>query len=142
MGKDDEKAGREKLGTTLYRAMIPAANGEPACGSTARTLGVRLEVDIAVDACGQVYPGTGGMSVAPDSPTHLPRHRRTPEFGGTGKDPLWCIQEAYLGPMLRYLPDRVSRPQHGVIESAIPMTFDAYQQALEATSRYWTRISL
>lgn len=141
MGEDGGKAGREVTGKTLYRAMTADANGEPACGSTARTLGVRSEVDIAVDADGQVHPDMGGMSVAPDSPLHLPRHRRPPEFGGTGKDPVWRIQEVHLGPMLRYNPDRGPHPQHGVIEPAISMTFEAYQRALQETVLYWIRIS-
>lgn len=141
MGEDSQEVRREESSKTFYRAMIPASDGGPACGSTARTLGARSEVDIPVDASGRVHPGTGGMSVVPDSPTHLPRHRRPPEFGGTGKDPAWRIQEEHLGPSLRYIPDDVPHPQHGVIEPVISMTFDAYQRALERTARYWTSVS-
>jgi hypothetical protein len=79
------------------------------------------------------------MSVAPDAPTNLPRHRRPPEYEGTGKDPVWAIQEGELGPHLRYAPDNVPAPIHGVVEPAIPMTFEAYQRALEETAPYWTR---
>ena len=140
MGEDSIEVRWGNAGKTLYRAMLPASNGAPECGSTARTLGARPEIDIPVDATGRVHPGTGGLSVAPDSPTSLPRHRRPPEFGGTGKDPAWRIQEEHLGPRPRYIPDDVPYPQHGVIKPVIPMTFDAYQQALERTARYWTRV--
>ena len=67
-GEDPEAVRRDETGKMLYRAMIPAADGGPQRGSTARTLGARSEVDVPVDAAGRVRPGTGGMSVAPDSP--------------------------------------------------------------------------
>jgi hypothetical protein len=102
-------------------------------------LGVRPNVDIPVAPSGSVHPGTGGMSVAPDTPRNLPRHRRLPEYGGTGKDPVWGIQEKALGANLRYVPDDVLTPTHGVIEPATIMTLAAYQQALEKTAPYWTR---
>ena len=128
-------------GESFYRAMRQASEGRPECGLTARTLGARPEIDLPVDPSGRVHPGAGGMSVAPDSPAHLPRHRRPPEFGGTGKDVVWCIQEENLDPMLRYIPDDVSHPRHGVIEPAFTMTFEDYQRALERTAPYWMRVS-
>ena len=79
------------------------------------------------------------MSVAPDAPTNLPQHRRPPEYDGTGKDPIWGLQEAELGLHLRYVPDAVPTPRHGVVEPAVSMTFEAYQQALEGTVPYWRR---
>ena len=121
-------------GKTLYRGMQETPGGEPAVGLSARTLGARPHVDIPVDPSGSVYPGTGGMSVAPDTPSNLPRHRRPLEHGGTGKDPLWSIQERNLGVHLRYVADTVLVPTHGVIEPTMPMTFAAYQQALTATA--------
>ncbi len=82
------------------------------------------------------------MSVVPDSPRHLPRHRRPPEYGGTGNDPVWRIQETTLGPQLRYIPDDGPMPIHGVIEPAVMMTFEAYEQAIEETAPHWTRHDL
>ncbi len=84
---------RANAGKRLYRGMEETPDGEPAIGPSAITLGARPHIDIRVDLSGSVHPGTGGMSVAPDTPSNLPRHRRPPEHGGTGKDPLWSIQE-------------------------------------------------
>jgi len=119
--------------------MQETQDGEPVIGPSARTLGARPHVDIPVDPSGSVHPGTGGISVAPDTPRNLPRHRRPPEYGGTGKDPLWSIQESDLGAYLRYVADAVLAPIHGVIEPIISMTFIAYQQALVETALYWVR---
>ncbi len=138
-----ERASREVLhegvGKTLYRAMREAPEGRPASGPTGRTLGVRPHIDIPVDSSDRVHPGTGGMSVAPDAPTNLPRHRRPPEHGGTGKDPVWGMQEGDLGPHLRYVSDDVLTPTHGVVEPVVPMAYEAYQRVLEGTAPYWTR---
>ena len=89
--------------------MQAAQDGYPLAGPTARTLGVRAKIDIAVDADGGVIPGQGGMSVTPGDPLELRRHRRPPEFGGTGKDPLWAVAVRELGPLLRYRPTRSPR---------------------------------
>lgn len=111
-------------------SMQETPGGEPAVGPSARTLGARPHVDIPVDPSGSVYLGTGGMSVAPDTPI---------EHGGTGKDLLWSIQERNLGVHLRYVANTVLVPTHGVIEPTIPMPFAAYRQALAATAPYWVR---
>ena len=86
-----------------------------------------------------MYLGTDGTSGAPDTPSNLPRHRRPPEHGGIGKDPLWSIQERNLGVHLRYVADTVLVPTHGVIEPTIPMPFAFYQQALAETAPSWVR---
>ena len=80
--------------------MRATPEGRPACAATERTLGVRPPIDIPVDSSGFVPPGTGGLSVAPEAPTNLPRHRRPQEYDGTGQDPVWGIQEGALGPYL------------------------------------------
>jgi hypothetical protein len=83
------------------------------------------------------------MSVAPDTPLNLPRHRRPPDYDGTGKDPVWGIREGELGPHLRYVPDEAPTPPiHGIVEPTVTMMFEAYQQALEATVPYWTRYAV
>ena len=47
-------------------------------------------MDIPVDTNGMVHSETGGMPVSP-SPDDLSTHRKPPEFGGTGKNPVWEI---------------------------------------------------
>lgn len=78
-------------------SMKSASDGRPVSERTARALGVRLGIDIPVGADGLVAGGGGGMSVAPDSPHHLPEHRRPLDCGGTGKDPIWELDIAALG---------------------------------------------
>ncbi len=134
-GSGDKIASR---GQTVFRGMREAF-GVLQVGQTARTLGVRPNIDIPVDSNGLVHPKTGGMSVAPGSPTNLPRHRRPTEFGGTGKDPVWGIAVGNLGPDLSYTPDASPNPTHGIIEPNRSMSFDEYQDALQSTARNWVR---
>jgi len=121
----------------LYRSMKTAGDGRPEAGHTARTLGVRPGTDIPVGVDGVVLGGEGGMSVAPDSPGNLPAHRRPPEHGGTGKDPIWELDIADLGDELLYREDPLMPGVHGFVEPALPTTFDAYESAVLATRRAW-----
>jgi hypothetical protein len=109
--------------------MMRATDGFPIAGPTARTLGVRPGVDVPVEY-GQVYPGTGGPSVSPDSPLNLPRFRRPPEFGGTGKDPVFRILASELGPHVTYRPDPEAASSHGFLEPVYPMTFADFQRSV------------
>jgi hypothetical protein len=117
--------------------MKAAGDGRPEEGRTARTLGVRPDIDIPVGVDGVVLGGEGGMSVAPDSPGNLPAHRRPPEHGGTGKDPIWELDVADLGDELVYREDPLMPGVHGFLEPVLPTTFDAYQSAFSATRRAW-----
>jgi hypothetical protein len=110
--------------------------GGPMVGPTARTLGVRPNVDIPVIA-GQVQPNTGGMSVAPDSPQNLHPLRRPALYGGSGKDPVWYIQTAQLSNALQFRQDSAN---HGLIEPARAMALDDLQKALEATKPDWKKL--
>jgi len=112
------------------------SDGGPTVGPSARMLGVRINVDIPVIA-GQVKPGTGGMSVAPDRPENLHPLRRPPEYGGKGKDPIWRLDLAYIGSDLGFRSDT---PTHGLIEPARTMTIDEFQTALRATRPYWKKL--
>lgn len=114
-----------------------AEDGLPAPGATARTLGARPGIDIVVDKSGMVRPGTGGVSVSPGDPRNLPRHRRPPEFGGLGRDPVWRIRTSDLGPELAYEPDPRNPSGHGFVEPAYDMPYEAFQAALEATRDRW-----
>lgn len=121
----------------LYRSMRTARDGRPDTGPTARTLGVRVGVDIPVDVDDVVVGGGGGMSVAPDSPLHLPEHRRPPSYGGTGKDPVWELDLADLGDRLVYREDPLMPGVHGFIEPRVPMQFAEFESALLATRQGW-----
>ena len=115
-------------------------------GPTARTLGARPGpvpgpgVDIPVRD-GLVQPGTGGLSVAPDDPMNLPRMRRPREFGGTGKDPVWGMNTNDLGSDLVYRPDPADPSRHWFVEPVREMSYDEYQQALEATRAHWQAVA-
>jgi hypothetical protein len=123
-------------GRIAYRAMGEDSGGAPMIGPSARKLGVRPNVDIPVTV-GQVQPNTGGMSVAPDRPENLHPLRRPPAYGGTDKDPIWCIDIASLGGDLVFRPDSAT---HGLIEPARTMSIDEFQTALEATKPYWKKL--
>jgi hypothetical protein len=74
------------------------------------------------------------MSVAPDDPMRLPRHRRPASLGGIGQDPVWVLELDDLGPDLRYRPDS---PTHGLIEPNAPVAFQDYVTALIALRSRW-----
>jgi hypothetical protein len=107
--------------------------GGPLVGPTARTLGVRPGYDIPIVG-GLVSPGTGGLSVAPDRPENLPEHRRSPQFGGTGKDPVWEIDVDFLGGDVVFRQDK---PAHGLFEPAREMSIDEFQRALADLAPRW-----
>ncbi len=124
----------------LYRAMKMAADGLPEVGRTKRTLGVRPgdqapNNDVqAIQPDDPVIPGTGGMSVAPNDPRNLPRFLRPREFGGTGKDPIWEIDDADLPPELIFHQDRTT---HGAIETKGETTLAVYESVLQSTRDKW-----
>jgi hypothetical protein len=118
--------------------MKPAEDGLPTIGNTARSLGVRPNVDIEIDVHGRVYPCTGGMSISADSVQNLPGHRRPPEFFGIGKDPVYCIENARLPSCLVV---RQNGPQHHyLVEPGFECLFVEYQAQLHQTRRQWTRV--
>ena len=88
--------------------------------------------DISVNN-GIVQPGTVGMSASP-TPVDLPDHRRPPEYGGKGKDPVFRIDIRKLGPGLRFVPDK---PGHGTVQPSSQTGYDNYNAALEATRNSW-----
>lgn len=123
-------------GRMVYRAMREDTLGGPVVGPTARSLGVRSGVDIPILA-GQVQPATGGMSVAPDRPENLHPLRRPAAYGGSGKDPVWCLSLDVLGGDLQFRQDT---PTHGLIEPARGMSLADYEQALAATKPHWKKL--
>jgi hypothetical protein len=125
----------------LFRGMKPGAAGEPELGPSARALGIRPGIDVpAQNPSDVVSPGGGGLSVSPHDPAHLPRHRRPTTLGGTGRDPIWGITTADLGPDLQSRPDPDNPSGHGFIEPSRPMTVAEFEQALERTVQRWKKI--
>ncbi len=123
----------------LFRSMREDVNGLPMIGPSGRMLGVRpgdgpTPDVLAVQASDVMLPNQGGMSVAPDNPWHLLRHRRPQSLGGSGLDPVWSLETAELGPNLQFRQDS---PTHGVIEPLRAMTLQEYQEALSATRTRW-----
>ncbi|MCH1624636.1 hypothetical protein [Fredinandcohnia quinoae] len=73
----------------------------------------------------KVHPKTVGISVSP-STQDLPTHLKYPEFGGTGKDPIWKMNANNLGSDLVHVPDKLG---HGTIQAARSMSFEDYQKS-------------
>jgi hypothetical protein len=123
----------------LFRSMKEDPGGVPEQAAHARALGVRPGIDVpATRDDDAVLPGQGGVSVSPDDPFNLPYFRRPPEFRGTGKDPVWTIDDTQLGPDLQYRPDP-AHSGHGFLEPARPMTLREYRRALEQTRGAWAK---
>lgn len=123
---------------TLYRAMKPADDGLPVTGSTARSLGARPNLDLRIDGHGYVQPCTGGMSITADSIDKLPGHRRPPEFDGTGKDPIYCIEHARIPNSLFVRQD--GPRHHYLVEPAYECLFVEYQCELHLTRPQWSKV--
>jgi len=87
-----------------------------------------------------VQPDSGGMSVAA-SIECLPYHRKPPEHGGDGVDPVWSLDTDDLGPHLNLVPKDDNDHSRGwFIEPMTQMSFDAYQDALAETREDWNRL--
>lgn len=119
--------------------MQAAEDGYPILGAGTRTLGSRPGIDIPVED-GHVKPEAGGMSVSPNYPMNLPQHRRPPPFGGTGRDPVFVIDDGDLGPALRHRPDPDGPSVHGFVEPRATMSFEDYQAAIWGTRESWTKV--
>lgn len=112
------------------------ANGAvPAAGP--EDLGIRTKIDIQPDSEGRVDPGTGGMSMAPDNPLHLPRFHRPPSLGGSGTKPVWAINRDGLPGTLSIRHDPKKPLVHALLEPTARMTFDEYVDEIEGTAEDW-----
>jgi hypothetical protein len=121
----------------VYRSMRKANDGLPLATPTARGLGVRPDIDIAVDDDGLVRDGFGGLSVSPDDLQRLPRHRRPPEHGGTGDDPVWKLDLNDLPGRLIYREDETNPGKHGFLEPSESMYLHEYEEAIVDTRGSW-----
>lgn len=122
----------------LFRGMMADGN-KPKIQSSARALGVRVGDDIELEPdniVAMIKQGKpAGMSVAPDTPTNLPEHRRPSYFGGKGKDPVWRISDDQLGSELAYRQDS---SRHGVVAPALEgMRLTEYEDAIASTQDLW-----
>lgn len=118
--------------------MKKSDDGSPECGSTGRTLGVRVPEDVAPDGDGCVHPGGGGMSVAPDDPMWLRPHRRPRTLGGTGPDPVFRADIAGLPGSLTARQDAAS---HALVEPAARVQLPFYIIALHGTRLLWSEVA-
>jgi len=122
----------------LCRTMKVAADGRPAPGRAAKTLGVRVDgphADVHPDAAGRVHPGEG-MSVAADDPYPLLPHLLPKPFGGHAREPLWVVADDRIRLPLAL---REARPPHMHVEPHAPMPLPGYERALVATRPDWSR---
>jgi hypothetical protein len=119
--------------------MKESADGLPALGPSPRLLGVRPgnapKPDVPAVLPQDVFgPGQGGLSVAPGDPMGLLPHRRPASLGGSGRDPVWVLDTADLGPDLQFCAET---PAHGLVEPRRPMTLQVYEQALASLRPRW-----
>lgn len=134
----------------LYRGMRPDDNDPalPACGSCAKTLGVRFGRDGEQGPCdirirdGMVYPMEGGMSVTVTDPMALPSHRRPPHMKGSTKGiEVFSLEAQRLPGELIARADKPNRKLHRSVEPKAAMQAQAYESSLHSTQPHWTCVS-
>lgn len=125
----------------MFRAMKESADGLPSVGRSSRELGVRVDGphrDIPVAADGTVSPATGGMSVALDAATNLPKPRLPKSLGGEGRDPVFQMKGEAIPATLSVRPDRYP---HACVEPRALCLLSAYESALAGTRGDWSKVS-
>ncbi|WP_427160971.1 hypothetical protein ACQFX9_04945 [Aliinostoc sp. HNIBRCY26] len=146
--------------TKFYYRGMAEQNGKPKIGRSARLLGVRPGIDINVEQMPVGYLNeqgyllaeserefrgelvtvairdTKGMSVSL-SIEGLPAFRKPAKFGGTGKDPLWQIDDSMITGDLQAIQDS---PTHVSILPKVTMSLERYELALANTQNHWERI--
>ena len=124
-----------------FRSMSPANDGLPQLGRRARNLGVRVPIDIAPDASGDVLPTTGGLSVSP-SAMQLPPYRRPRGFDpaaiGPRGDRVYSVSEGICH--AQELLIRRDTEDHALVEPRVQMSLYAYEAALNATRPDWKQV--
>ena len=144
----------------LYYRGMAEQNGKPKIGRSARLLGVRPNVDIDVEQMPAAYvdeqgylklevkrerteetvtvaiKNAKGMLVSL-SIEGLPAFRKPAKFGGTGRDPLWQIDDSRITGDLEAVQDS---PTHVSILPSATMLLDKYEAALANTQNDWERV--
>ncbi|MEG3849313.1 hypothetical protein QT971_18310 [Microcoleus sp. herbarium19] len=144
----------------LYYRGMAEQNGKPKIGRSARLLGVRPGIDIDIEQMPTGYlneqgylladlerelrgelvavaiRNTKGMSVSL-SIESLPAFRRPSKFGGTGKDPLWQIDDRNIMGDLQAVQDS---PTHVSILPRATMSLERYEAALANTQNDWEKV--
>ncbi len=144
----------------LYYRGMAEQNGKPRIGRSARLLGIRPNVDIDIEQVpsgwvneqGYLKPAserkttenlaavaiknTKGMSVSL-SIEGLPAFRKPLAFGGTGRDPLWWIDDSEITGDLEAVQDS---PTHVSILPRVTMLLEKYEAALARTQNDWERV--
>ncbi|MEB3230179.1 MAG: hypothetical protein VKJ64_04155 [Leptolyngbyaceae bacterium] len=67
----------------------------------------------------------------------LPPFRKPPMFGGTGRDPLWQIDDSKITGDLEAVQDN---PTHVSIWPSTTMLLEKYEAALASTQNDWERV--
>ncbi|MEE3717558.1 hypothetical protein V2H45_12410 [Tumidithrix elongata RA019] len=143
----------------LYYRGMAEQNGKPKIGRSARLLGVRPNIDINIEQMPIGYldeqgylllesqrvlrgllvtvaiRDNKGMSVSL-SIEGLPAFRKPNQFGGTGKDPLWQIDDSNIIGDLQAVQDS---PTHVSILPRVTMMLQRYEAALASTQIKWER---
>jgi hypothetical protein len=144
----------------LYYRGMADENGKPKIGRSARLLGIRPGIDIDIeqmptgylneqgyllaeserDFRGEIVTiairNTKGMSVSL-SIESLPAFRKPAKFGGTGKDPIWQIDDKNIMGDLQAVQDS---PTHVSILPRNSMSLERYETALANTQNDWERV--
>ena len=144
----------------LYYRGMADQNGKPKIGRSARLLGIRPGIDIDIEQMPTGYlndqgyllaeserdfrgelvtiaiRNTKGMSVSL-SIESLPPFRRPAKFGGTGKDPIWQIDDKNIMGDLQAVQDS---PTHVSILPRVTMSLERYETALANTQNDWERV--
>lgn len=146
----------------LYYRGMAEDNGKPKVGRSARLLGVRPGIDIDIDQVpadcidlqGYLQPisldhqpqgelvsiairNVKGMSVSLTI-EGLPAFRKPAPFGGTGKDPLWQIDDSKISGDLLAVQDSAT---HVSILPSATMLLEKYEAALANTQSNWEQVS-
>jgi hypothetical protein len=130
---------------SYYRVMMPDVDDLPRAGKSARMLGIRVPEDIGLDENGFVRPGTGGMSVAPDSSLNVPTHRRPRgmRMGSTRKsnDRMYALADTAIpADKLDVRPDPLQPCMHAFVEPAITVELARYETDLANTRNDWRQV--
>jgi hypothetical protein len=143
----------------LYYRGMAEQNGKPKIGRSARLLGVRPGIDIDIEQMPTGYLNEQGYLLADSEPVFrgelvvavrntkgmsvslsiesLPAFRRPAKFGGTGKDPLWQIDDRNIMGDLQAVQDS---PTHVSILPRTTMSLERYEAALANTQNDWERV--